>query len=276
MVNLSLQHRVKFEKQATLLSEASQNGSHAALFGLAAAIAVLNILFLVNGAVIAGIINWTWYHETGSSHQSWYKDDSIDVERIKLLFLYCTIPLILSAVSVFAAIQHRRSTPSGLFFAIGSAISGLALWIVQFGMQGKCVLEHSLGVASPHEPPGFCGYSFRDTWNPKSFWQTGLAVAYYATLVSISMLVLYIAYLALAIVLLVKQRRVADKPSRMPQAYAYHSAAEDTELQTDRDMPDRSAAPTPVPQDARSRLPSYPAASAFDEDLAPEKERDMV
>ncbi|KAK0277234.1 hypothetical protein LTR91_000306 [Friedmanniomyces endolithicus] len=276
MVNLSLQHRVKFEKQATLLSETSHDGPHTALLGLAAAIAVLNVLFLVNGAVIAAIIDWTWYRETGLSHQSWYKDDSIDVERTKLLFLYCTIPLILSAVSVFTAIQHRRSTPSGLFIAIGSAISGSALWIVQFGMQGKCVLEHSLGVASPHEPPPFCAYSFRDTWDPKSFWQTGLAVAYYATLLSISMLVLYFVYLALAIVLLVKQRRTADKPSKVPQAYAYHSAVEETEMQTDRDMPDRSAAPTPVPQDASSRLPSYPAASAFDEHLAPEKERDMV
>lgn len=71
-------------------------------------------------------------------------------------------------------------------------MSGLALWIVQFAMQGKCVLEHSLGVASPHEPPAFCGYSFRDTWDPKTFWRTGLAVAYYTTLLSISMLVLYV------------------------------------------------------------------------------------
>ncbi|KAK1081225.1 hypothetical protein LTR33_004875 [Friedmanniomyces endolithicus] len=276
MVNLSLQHRVKFEKQATLLSEASHEGPHTALFGLAAAIAVLNVLFLVDGAVVTGIIDYSWSQVPGAPSRSWYKDDSITVDRIKLFFLYCTIPCILSAFSTFAAVQHRRSTPSGLLIAIGSAVSGLALWIVQFGIQGRCVLEHSLGVPSPHEPPGFCGYSFRDTWDPKSFWQTGLAVAYYATLVSISMLVLYIAYLALAIVLLVKQRRVADKPSRMPQAYAYHSAVEDTELQTDRDMPDRSAAPTPVPQDARSRLPSCPAASAFDEDLAPEKERDMV
>ncbi|TKA48990.1 hypothetical protein B0A54_01066 [Friedmanniomyces endolithicus] len=137
MVNLSLQHRVKFEKQATLLSETSHDGPNTALLGLAAAIAVLNVLFLVNGAVIAAIIDWTWYRETGLSHQSWYKDDSID-------------------------------------------------------------------------------------------------------------------------------------------AYAYHSAVEETEMQTDRDMPDRSAAHTPVPQDASSRLPSYPAASAFDEHLAPEKERDMV
>ncbi|KAK0284071.1 hypothetical protein LTR35_005785 [Friedmanniomyces endolithicus] len=274
MVNLSLQHRVKFEKQATLLSEASHDRPHTALFGLAATIAVLNVLFFMDGAVITGIIDYSWYQE--SSHQSWYRDDSIDVQRIKLLFLYCTIPLVLSAVSIFAAIQHRRSTPSGLPIAIGSAMSGLALWIVQFAMQGKCVLEHSLGVASPHEPPAFCGYSFRDTWDPKTFWQTGLAVADYTTLLSISMLVLYIIYLALAVVLLLKQRRAADKPGRMPQAYAYHSAVEETEMQTDRDMLDRSLAPTPVPQDASSRLPSYPAASAFDEHLAPEKERDMV
>jgi len=81
MVNLSLQYRVKFEKQATLLSETSHDGPHTALLGLAAAIAVLNVLFLVNGAVIAAIIDWTWYRETGLSHQFWYKDDSIDVER---------------------------------------------------------------------------------------------------------------------------------------------------------------------------------------------------
>ncbi|KAK1816792.1 hypothetical protein LTR12_008833 [Friedmanniomyces endolithicus] len=259
MVNLSLQDRVKFEKQATLLSEASHDGPHTALFGLAATIAVLNILFFMGGAVITGIIDYSWYQE--SSHQSWYRDDSIDVQRM---------------YGMMSHKKHRRSTRSGLPIAIGSAMSGLALWIVQFAMQGKCVLEHSLGVASPHEPPAFCGYSFRDTWDPKTFWRTGLAVAYYTTLLSISMLVLYIAYLALAIVLLLKQRRATDKPSRMPQAYAYHSAVEETEMQTDRDMPDRSLAPTPVPQDASSRLPSYPAASAFDEHLAPEKERDMV
>ncbi|TKA67069.1 hypothetical protein B0A55_07810 [Friedmanniomyces simplex] len=276
MVNLSLQHRVKFERQATLLSESSHDGPHTALFGLAAAVAVFNVLFLVNGAVISGIIDYSWYQEPGAAHRSWYQDESIVADRIKLVLFYCTIPLVLSALSIFATIQHRRSTPSGLFIAIGSAVLGSALWIAQLAMQGTCVLGNNLGGLSPHESSGFCGFSFRDTWDPKTFWQTGLAVAYYATFLSICMIVLYIAYLTLAILLLVKQRRAAGKPSRMPQEYAYHSAAEETEMHTDRDMPDRSAAPTPVPEDAGSRPPSYRAASAFHEGLTPEKEKEMV
>jgi len=62
----------------------------------------------------------------------------------------------------------------------------------------------------------------------------------------------------------------------MPQEYAYHSAVEETEMQTDRDMPDRSGGTTPVPEHADSRPPSYRSASAFHEDLRPEKEREIV
>jgi hypothetical protein len=76
--------------------------------------------------------------------------------------------------------------------------------------------------------------------------------------------------------LLLKQRRASSKPSKMPQEYAYHSAVEETEMQTDRDMPDRSGAPTPVPQHGDGQPPSYRSASAFHEGFPPEKEREMV
>jgi len=34
----------------------------------------------MDGAVITGIIDYSWYQE--SSHQSWYRDGSVDVQRM--------------------------------------------------------------------------------------------------------------------------------------------------------------------------------------------------
>ncbi|KAK3626907.1 hypothetical protein LTR56_019533 [Elasticomyces elasticus] len=270
MVNLSLKHRVKFEKEATPLDESNHEGSQRVLFALSAAVTVFNVLFLIAGAVTSGIIDYSWFEGNRGGLPAWYRDEAVDAKRVTLVFLYCTTPFVLSALSLFATLKNRRSTPVGIVLAIGVSTLGFVFWIVQLELQKKCVF----GV-SPHETPAYCGFSLQESWDPKSFWKSGLAVAYYITWCSLCMILLSTAYLTLALVVL-KQRRTAGKPRSLPQAYAYHSAVEEAEMHTDRDMPDRSAAPTPVPDDAGGRPPSYRSASLFHEDLTPEREKEMV
>lgn len=117
-------------------------------------------------------------------------DPCPDRPRSKLVFFYCTIPFVLSALSVFAAIKTRRTTPSAPAIAIGSAMLGLVLWIVQTSLQGRCVLGNSLTIDSTFAYSGLCGFAVGPNWDPRTMWQTGLAVAYYETWCSILMIVL--------------------------------------------------------------------------------------
>ncbi|KAK3075156.1 hypothetical protein LTR53_001767 [Teratosphaeriaceae sp. CCFEE 6253] len=274
MVHLSLQHRVKPGRQATLLSETSSDGPHTAHLGLSAATAAFNVLFFIAGTVMAGLIDYSW---SGDFH----RDGSIHAQKAKLVFFYCTIPFVLSALSIYATLKHRRA--ASLALAIASGALGLVLWCTQIGLQGKCILANGAVnvLVFPQPSPGFCAFSLTEHWNPLDFWHTGLGVVDAMTWTSVLMPVLYAAYLTLAAAFLLKHRRAAaEKPSRMPHGYAYHSAVEETEMHTDRDMPDRSGAPTPVPveQTEGGRPPSHRsrAGSAFREDLPAEKEREIV
>lgn len=85
MVNLSLQHRVKLEKQASLFSEANNETPRRTLLAVAATLAVLNVLFMIAGAVLAGIIDFSWYPGPGSQG-SWYKDENVKVNRAYVYF----------------------------------------------------------------------------------------------------------------------------------------------------------------------------------------------
>ncbi|KAK3074796.1 hypothetical protein LTR53_002462 [Teratosphaeriaceae sp. CCFEE 6253] len=293
MVHLSLQHRVKPGRQATLLSETSSDGPHTALLGLSAAIAAFNVLFFIAGAVMAGLIDYSW---SGDFH----RDGRIHAQKAKLVFFYCTIPFAFSALGIYATLKHRRA--ASLTLAIASGALGLVMWCTQIGLQGKCIFANGAVnvLVFPQPSPGFCAFSLTEHWNPLDFWHTGLGVVDAMTWTSVLIPVLsvlrpltlihthtlttyrrYAAYLTLAAALLLKHRAAAaEKPSRMPHGYAYHSAVEETEMHTDRDMPDRSGAPTPVPveQTEGGRPPSYRsrAGSAFREDLPAEKEREIV
>lgn len=93
MVNLSLQHRVKLERQASLLSEVSNETPRRIMLGIAATIANINVLFVIAGAVLADIIDYSWYHGPGAPESGWYRDEHVVVNRayvymgLKLLIL---------------------------------------------------------------------------------------------------------------------------------------------------------------------------------------------
>jgi len=83
MVHLSLKHRVKLGRTATLLSETSDDGPHMPLLGLSAAIAMFNILFFIAGAVMAGILDYSWYSNPRPGESSaWHKDPSIEAQKM--------------------------------------------------------------------------------------------------------------------------------------------------------------------------------------------------
>ena len=82
MVNISLLHRVKMDKAATPYSETGSAGPRRTLLGLSTATAVLNVIFLVAGAVIAAIIDQgTYVGEPGKPMGKLHKEGTITVQR---------------------------------------------------------------------------------------------------------------------------------------------------------------------------------------------------
>jgi hypothetical protein len=81
MVNLSLGHRAKLERQATLLSESMNDGPRKAMFGVSAVLVVLNFAFLVMGTFIAARIDYGWYGKPGGPPEKMHKEGTIVVDR---------------------------------------------------------------------------------------------------------------------------------------------------------------------------------------------------
>lgn len=83
MVNLSLAHRVKLQRGASLYSESANEGTKKTLLGVSAALAVCNVLFFIAGAMMTGIIDHSWYTAPESTQSN---DSGIHANR---LYAYC-------------------------------------------------------------------------------------------------------------------------------------------------------------------------------------------
>ena len=96
-----------------------------------------------------------------------------------LVFFYCTIPFILMALSLYETIQHRRKIGIRPILATAFSILGLIAWLIQFGLQGRCILPTSRFNSTKAEA-GWCAFELRQ-WDRRSYWSSGLGVAYYVT-----------------------------------------------------------------------------------------------
>ncbi|KAK4551979.1 hypothetical protein LTR86_010771 [Recurvomyces mirabilis] len=279
MVGLSLLHPTRLKRQATLLSESLENGPQRVLFVLTTIIAICNFAFFILGTFIAARIDYGWYGEPGGPPEPLHKEGTIVVDRAGLVFFYCTIPLVLLAVSVFEILQHRTSQPFRPVLSLVCGGLGLLAWLIQFSLQGTCILPTSRFNTTSAEA-GWCAFELRQ-WDPRSYWSSGLAVAWYVTWCVLVMVVLYLTQLIVTLSFFLRQRKAAGKQSIMPQAYQYHSPLEEREMHTNRDIPDRSATNTPLPS-GHTRTPSHPPrygdGGIFHEELDQEEksERDMV
>lgn len=79
-----------------------------------------------------------------------------------MVFFCCTIPFVLSALSVYDLVRHRRLSSKWIVYCSVFSIVAMAL---QFGLEGSCFWTALLyGNHSATNPGSFC---------PLSFWGTG-------------------------------------------------------------------------------------------------------
>ncbi|KAK4549753.1 hypothetical protein LTR36_005054 [Oleoguttula mirabilis] len=265
MVDLSLAHRVKMDKRASTLDEEHATASRGGLLlVLLACISLLNIFFVTIGAVLAAILDYTWTEGQGSRSPARYNDGKPAGHRVQLFFFYCTIPLALSALSVYETLalwRHHDGKPLRPIRMIASAAAGILLWVIQLGLEGSCIW--STAYTDPTRD-GYCPFAFSGGY-PMSYWSTGLAAAWVVPWIVIAVIVLYIAYLALAIMAV---RRTSSSSSNSSHAasqdkarmrsYSYRGV-DAPEIQTDRDVPEMSMA-----EDNDARPPSYYRAGSMD------------
>lgn len=209
MVDLSLAHRVTMDERASTLDEAARANRGGILLVLLGCISFFNIFFVVIGAVLAAILDYTFTEGRGSRSPARYNDGNPASHRVyalsfvrrlaqaeetdgflrQLFFFYCTIPLALSVLSVYETLSLWRK-PGNLLpvQAIASAIAGILLWVIQLGLEGSCIWSTS--YTDPTRD-AYCPFAFSGGW-PMSWWSTGLAAAWVVPCVIIAVIVLYV------------------------------------------------------------------------------------
>ena len=102
----------------------------------------------------------------------------------KLLFFYCTIPLFLSAFGMHRTFQlWRNPANTSPSFMIRFAVSGLALWLVQFFLNGPCIW------VSASKSNAFCPFA-ASGHVPTSSWSSALKLAWAVPFVGLGAIML--------------------------------------------------------------------------------------
>ncbi|EMC97498.1 hypothetical protein BAUCODRAFT_453808 [Baudoinia panamericana UAMH 10762] len=272
MVHLSLQHRVKYKRQASFYGETFNTAWRRTLLGLSVTAAILNVMFLLAGIFMVVLTGYSW-----EINDRWHKSGDVEVDRIGTAFFWLTIPLLLAVLSIAdSIIQRRAGAPRAGLSAI-CAVIGLLGWGTQFGMESTCLFTLSYKDGQYTVGADFCPWTFKKGWHPGTYFHSALGVGYYFAWSAICMLVIYFVHIILAAIVLFQQRKVSAAPFTRKRAYSYHSPVDGKEMLTNRDMPDRSAATTPRPYDAdhelKEPLSYHRPASMSHDDLADDEEK---
>ena len=94
-------------------------------------------------------------------------------------------------------LQRRGRGNVHIILALSVATIGLFLWLVQFGLESSCLLS-SGRFRGIRAEASYCGFELRQ-WDRRSFWQSGLALAWYLSWCGIVMLGLCANYTLLTL-----------------------------------------------------------------------------
>ena len=89
MVELSLAHRVRMDRRASVLGEeGTSSGRNGTLFAVRSGIALLSFVYFIIGIVLATTMNYTWDGAEGSRPAEWYEKGSVTGHRVYATHLY--------------------------------------------------------------------------------------------------------------------------------------------------------------------------------------------